>query len=66
MKAYHQTKDEAGFSFKDFVQQNFELPKSTQSTYGVKNHIKQLWKVLERKPDSLIQGSTLIPLPYNY
>ncbi len=66
MKAYQLRKDEAGFSFKVFVEQNFELPKSTQSTYGVKNHIKQLWKVLERKPDTLIQGSTLIPLPYNY
>ncbi len=62
----------AGFSLLRFVEQNFQVPVSVTSTYqsdkngSVVTHIQQLWKVLERKPDSVVQGSSLLSLPYSY
>lgn len=55
-----------------FVTDNFTLPASPQSTYQavktepVEEHIRHLWKVLERKPDLSVTGSSLLPLPNSY
>lgn len=59
------------FSLKLFVEENFELPKAPQLNYvtqekNVETHIKNLWGVLKRDADTLITGSSLLPLPFPY
>src|SRR5215467_14458935 len=60
----------ANFNLKKFVEENFELPVSpttnykTDTTENVVTHIKKLWAVLRRNPDKVIEGSSLLPLPY--
>jgi len=55
-----------------FVIDNFRIPVNnssgliTSKPEPIIKHIKSLWKVLERKPDSAIPGSSLLPLPYSY
>lgn len=66
MNLYAQQKNNKDFSLKSFVETNFDLPEVKQTAYGVKEHIKELWKALERKPDVARVGSSLIPLPYSY
>ena len=59
-------------TFIQFINDNFTAPESSQSNYRtvksepVENHIHDLWKVLKRKPDKEITGSSLLPLPYSY
>jgi alpha,alpha-trehalase len=61
-----------GISLNQFVNRNFSLPVNPQSTYlsvktePVATHIKNLWTVLKRDPDTSIAGSSLLPLPYSY
>lgn len=61
-----------GFDLKKFVADNFELPKAPptinyiQQEKDVTAHIKNLWSALQRQPDSIIEGSSLLPLPYPY
>jgi alpha,alpha-trehalase len=70
LKKYEQEKDRAGFDLKTFVLQNFRLPnqptKFRSSSKDLKQHINQLWKVLQRSADSGIKGSSLLPLPNPY
>ena len=60
------------FNLKKFVEDNFELPVSptnnykTDSTENVVTHIKKLWSVLKRNPDKVVEGSSLLALPYPY
>lgn len=59
------------FSLELFVEDNFELPKTTQFNYVTKEkdvvmHIKNLWGVLKRDADTLVTGSSLLPLPFPY
>lgn len=55
-----------------FVNRNFTVPMNPPSNYqtgkpeSVEKHINDLWKVLERKPDLPVAGSSLLPLPYSY
>jgi len=55
-----------------FVNENFTIPASPQSCYQaekseqVEDHINKLWIVLQRQPDKIIAGSSLLPLPYSY
>jgi alpha,alpha-trehalase len=56
---------------KKFVEDNFELPRVPQLNYitqekDVVMHIKNLWGVLRREPDKVVEGSSLLPLPYPY
>ncbi len=56
---------------KKFVADHFYLPvipevKSTEAEKDITKHIKDLWPVLTRKPDSVIPGSSLLALPYPY
>ncbi len=66
-------KDSASSSFLlHFVEENFQVPVSVTSSYqsnkneSVVTHIKQLWNVLKRNPDTEVDGSSLLPLPYSY
>ena len=60
------------FSLKDFALANFDLPINPTSNYvsdanqDIKEHIKQLWKVLGRNPDKIVEGSSLLSLPNPY
>jgi len=56
---------------KKFVEDNFEQPKIPQLNYiqqekDVLQHIRNLWPVLKREPDKVVEGSSLLPLPYPY
>ncbi len=60
------------FSLKMFVEENFIIPAQVASGYQTnKNedaaaHITNLWKVLQRKADAGIAGSSLLPLQDSY
>lgn len=59
------------FSLRLFVEQNFIVPDTSRSTYMTRErdlakHIKMLWTVLKRNPDSSVKGSSLLPLPDPY
>lgn len=69
---YSQVKGESGFDLKKFVQENFEIPEGVLSSFEsdtsrtMGEHIKTLWPLLTREPDSIDQMSSLIPLPNAY
>ena len=61
------------FSLKLFTEENFEQPVTPQLNYITKEkdilvHIKNLWSVLKRNPDSsaVTEGNSLLPLPHPY
>lgn len=59
------------FSLELFVKENFNLPPTPASNYksseaDVSEHIQGLWQVLKRGNDSMVKGSSLLPLPYPY
>lgn len=53
-----------------FLKDNFVLHRSATNEFkdssDIKTHIKKLWKVLCRKPDTLGVANTLIPLKHDY
>ena len=59
-------------NLKKFVEDNFEIPASLSTEYktdiseDVITHIQKLWSVLKRDPDKLVEGSSLLALPYPY
>jgi len=71
MDKYEAVKQDPDFDLKQFVLDNFEIPPSSQSHFksnknlSVAKHIRRLWPVLTRQPDTT-QRSSLIPLPYPY
>jgi alpha,alpha-trehalase len=59
------------FSLRLFVEENFYLPQQPPTEFVSKEkdmvkHITNLWAVLRRKSDSVVKGSSLLPLPYEY
>jgi alpha,alpha-trehalase len=60
------------FSLKLFVEANFDLPPAPpalnyiQQEKSVVSHIKNLWGVLKRDADKVVDGSSLLALPYPY
>jgi alpha,alpha-trehalase len=62
----------AGFDYRGFVERNFELPRAvgegfqTDRSQTMEAHIRALWPVLTRPPDSADARSSLIPLPNAY
>jgi len=60
------------FSLKMFVEENFEMPAAppafnyVQKEEDVSAHIKNLWSVLKREKDVMVEGSSLLPLPHSY
>ncbi|HEY6900664.1 MAG TPA: alpha,alpha-trehalase, partial [Puia sp.] len=63
---YETAKGSAGFDLKKFVQDNFEVPPAPADTYktntadDVVTHIRNLWSVLKRTPDKVVEGSSLL------
>ena len=60
------------FNLKKFVTDNFEIPASVTENYktdkgeDVVTHINKLWTVLKRDPDKIVEGSSLLALPFPY
>src|SRR5256712_1806916 len=69
---YASARSAASFSLRSFVERHFELPKpvgegfSTDTTQRMEEHIRALWPVLTRPPDTADARSSLIPLPQAY
>jgi alpha,alpha-trehalase len=69
---YEAQKSSPGFDLKKFVLDNFDLPVNPAEAYktnmseDVVTHIKNLWSVLKRTPDKVVEGSSLLPLPDPY
>ncbi len=66
---YQHQKISSSFNLKQFVQSHFELPKEADNSYTsnhkeIKEHINELWDVLQRNPDK--NSGSLIPLPFSY
>jgi len=71
LNKYQKAQLQADFDLKSFVNENFDLPISYSSDFKsdvsatAEEHIKALWPVLTRQPDSATVG-TLLPLPEPY
>jgi alpha,alpha-trehalase len=68
---YKKQKNTPGFSLEKFVKENFDVPvapqmNNVQQEKDVVQHIKNLWAVLKREPDTKKEGSSLLPLPNPY
>jgi alpha,alpha-trehalase len=69
---YDSARRTPGFVLRAFVEQNFVLPRAAGEGYhstasqSMAEHIKALWPVLTRQPDSADTRSSLIPLPNPY
>ena len=69
---YERQKNLPNFHLESFVLANFDVPPSISSDFKsdpkrtASEHVEVLWPVLERKSDSIKEGSTLIPLPESY
>ncbi len=67
---YETEKIKAGFKLKPFVLKYFKLPAQpktyTAKTKDVRQHINNLWKVLQRSADKPLKGSSLLALPNSY
>ena len=69
---YASARGAAGFTLPAFVQQHFALPPSvgedfrTDSSQTMEEHIRALWPVLTRPPDTADARSSLVPLPQPY
>jgi len=67
---YQQEKERAGFSLKQFVLDNFDLPVLHTEQYisdkkrSIEENIETLWEVLTRQPSK--SAGTLVSLPYPY
>src|SRR5213083_434453 len=69
---YTAARSSAGFSLQRFVEQGFELPRPVGEGFHadtartMEDHIRALWAVLTRPPDTVDARSSLIPLPQPY
>ena len=69
---YENQKGLPDFDLESFVLANFEVPPSISSDFKsdpnrtASEHVEALWPILQRKSDSINEGSTLIPLPKPY
>jgi alpha,alpha-trehalase len=69
---YDSSRRSAGFSLRAFVEQHFELPRAiaegfhTDTSQTMEQHIRALWPVLMRPPDTPDARSSLVPLPQAY
>ena len=73
VKDYRAMKKKSGTRVKldEFVNANFDLPKTPQLNYTTQEkdvvmHVKNLWNVLRREPDTPVNGSSLLALPHPY
>jgi alpha,alpha-trehalase len=71
-KRYGDARKSSGFDVRSFVEQNFDLPRpvgkdfQTDTMQTMEEHIRALWPVLTRAPDTTDARSSLIPLPNAY
>jgi alpha,alpha-trehalase len=69
---YASARATAGFSLQAFVQEHFDVPRPvgegfrTDTSRTMEEHIRSLWPVLTRPPDTADAHSSLIPLPNPY
>ena len=69
---YRAERQGPGFTLQTFVRQNFDLPAAVGAEFksdagqSMEDHIRALWPVLTRPPDSADAQSSLIPLPNAY
>ena len=71
LEAYLIAKGQAGFELSEFVHRHFAIPGELDSMQvekadGAKEHIENLWPMLERDAQSGKSSDSLIPLPYPY
>jgi alpha,alpha-trehalase len=72
MSEYRSARGEPGFDLRKFVNERFALPPSAGAEYhtvagqDVREHIDQLWTVLERKPDDQRPYTSRLALPGRY
>ena len=72
LNLYHSTKNNRDFNLKAFIEHHFIIPQDNDYNYqsnnnqSAKQHIVSLWPILTRSSDSIIEGSSLIPLPQPY
>ena len=70
-EAFQKVREDAEFQLADFIPRYFkrEVLESAVSEQGLQSpsdHIEQLWKVLKRSSDQVVEGSSCIPLPNPY
>jgi len=69
---YASARDSAGFSLRAFVARGFDVPAAvaagfrTDTLRTMEQHIRDLWPILTRPPDTPDARSSLIPLPEPY
>ena len=72
MRRYQAGKDRAGFSLKEFVATNFELPGDATSEFRttpreeVRAHVDRLWNALTRAPRNAGSADSHLPLVARY
>jgi len=72
LKNYEEEKSKPHFDLKAFFETHFWAAPQASTNFKsdlnkpIKAHIESLWKVLQRKADTAIEGSSLIPLPHPY
>ncbi|MEJ2395512.1 MAG: trehalase family glycosidase, partial [Candidatus Thiodiazotropha sp.] len=72
LEAYRKEKGEPDFDLKIFFDQFFQpnthksVDFKSDSSQSIREHIEMLWGVLKREADVVVEGSSLIPLPYPY
>lgn len=69
---YEAQRTQTGFSLKQFVAANFDLPQRPKSTFAtdtllpMEQHLTNLWPALTRQPDRYNPASSLLDLPNAY
>jgi len=72
LEKFKKEKSSSDFDLKKFIRDNFYLPEVKEEKANLpkdltmEEYILELWNVLERKPDEILPGSTLLPLPNPY
>jgi alpha,alpha-trehalase len=72
MRRYEANKTRAGFSLKEFVAANFDMPATAASDFQtapreeVRAHVDRLWHVLMRAPRNLYGADSNLPLTARY
>jgi alpha,alpha-trehalase len=70
--AYDSARRATGLNLQAFVERHFDLPRPvgadfhTDTSQTMEQHIRALWPVLTRPPDTSDARSSLIPLPHAY
>jgi alpha,alpha-trehalase len=72
MDRYQVERSHKSFDLRRFVQEEFELPQRPESDFQtavgtpLRDHIRSLWPILTRAPDTQRGFSSRLPLPFSY